>query len=261
VGQFYWPNVGQNRWPLTIGISYYYNWHGYSIQETADVVAQAKAEFQKDVMIVEVSHPWTTDGADSANNIINESAPGYPAPSPEVQRDYLIDVSNAVAEAGGLGVIYWEPAWVTSDAYTQWGHGSHWENQAFFDFNGDLLLPGGIEFLTKDYPTSSSTVTFKVDMAGIDTSNGVYATGHFSGSSDWTIIPMALESGSVFSYTTKIRSGSEGAYYFLNNNDWNSRETVPDACAPWWGTDRGYVIPAGTAEFAFVWSSCEPISN
>lgn len=40
----------------------------------------------------------------------------------------------------GLGVFYWEPAWlgVKGAGWTQ-GEGNAWENQAMFDFNGEAL--------------------------------------------------------------------------------------------------------------------------
>ena len=37
------------------------------------------------------------------------------------------------------GVIYWEPAWISSPAKDLWGTGSSWENCAFFDFDGNAI--------------------------------------------------------------------------------------------------------------------------
>jgi len=56
-----------------------------------------------------------------------------------------------VPKAQGLGLVYWEPAWLpvdgaswASDAgmeylQTSGNSGNAWENQALFDFNGDAL--------------------------------------------------------------------------------------------------------------------------
>ncbi|QEY14044.1 glycosyl hydrolase 53 family protein [Cellvibrio sp. KY-YJ-3] len=256
-------NAGLTGYDI-IGMSYYYHWHGYSINQTAALIAQLKQDFQKDVMIVEVSHPWTTEGIDPAGNIINDSAPGYPAPSPQVQKDYLIDLTTAVAQNGGLGVIYWEPLWISSNAYTQWGHGSHWENQTFFDFNGELMIPGGVEFLAQDYPTvapePTAKLTLKVDMTGVDVSQGVYVTGSFSGAGNWALVPMTLEGNNIYTHTAEVAPGAEGAYYFLNANSWSARETVPAECAPWWGVDRGF-IANGDVTYAVKWGSCAAIAN
>ncbi|MFW5753889.1 MAG: glycosyl hydrolase 53 family protein [Marinilabiliaceae bacterium] len=36
-----------------------------------------------------------------------------------------------------MGVIYWEPAWISSKMKDLWGTGSSWENCAFFNFSGN----------------------------------------------------------------------------------------------------------------------------
>lgn len=54
------------------------------------------------------------------------------------------------------GVIYWEPAWVSSSCSTQWGLGSHQEHAAFFDFDNNLLSPGGIDWMNYNYNISTS---------------------------------------------------------------------------------------------------------
>ena len=82
-------------------------------------------------------------------------APGYPA-TPEGQKAYLIDMTQAVLDGGGGGVVYWEPAWISTSCSTPWGKGSHWENAAFFDFNeGNEVLPG-IDFLNHAYDLSEA---------------------------------------------------------------------------------------------------------
>jgi arabinogalactan endo-1,4-beta-galactosidase len=60
-----------------------------------------------------------------------------------------------VLENGGSGVIYWEPAWVSSTCSTQWGQGSHQEHAAFFDFDANLLEEGGIAWM--EYPYAMLT--------------------------------------------------------------------------------------------------------
>lgn len=135
-----------------IGISYYWAWHKPTeIDETAKIISELKAWYDKEVMIVETGYIWTTAHNDEAPNIISEVHPEYSPASPENQRDWLIDMTKAVKTAGCLGVLYWEPAWVSSDCYTQWGKGSHQEHACFFDFNTNLIKPGGIEWMEKDY--------------------------------------------------------------------------------------------------------------
>jgi hypothetical protein len=95
-------------------------------------------------MIVETAYPWTLNWVDNNNNIMNANAQGpvgYPI-TREGQRDFLIDLSQEVHDHLGMGVIYWEPGWVSSGACTQWAPGSSWENACFFDFeNNNEALP------------------------------------------------------------------------------------------------------------------------
>lgn len=252
-----------------IGISYYPVWHtDHTYQGVGQLVKSLKTDFGKDVMIVETGHTWTVESMDNANNVMSGSASGFAAPSPEVQKDFLIKLSNAVAANGGIGVIYWEPAWVSSPATTLWGTGSHWENATFFDFSNDVMLPGGMQFLSEDYEVGQEpakvSVTFKVDMAGVDTSNGVYVTGDFTSnaSSNWAITQMTLEAGTVYTYTALMEQNANGAYYFLNSpTNWGSRETVPLDCATKWDKDREYNISSSAVTYAFKWGSCEPASG
>ena len=42
---------------------------------------------------------------------------------------------DEIKKAGGEGLIYWEPAWVSTSCSTLWGQGSHWDNATLFDEN------------------------------------------------------------------------------------------------------------------------------
>ncbi len=125
-----------------IGVSHYYKWSTINdMTEIGKSIALLKTKYQKDVMIVETAFPWTSKNADGYSNIFytNESTIlGYPL-SPEGQQNYLKDLIKTVALNGGKGVMYWEPAWITSNLFDRWGTGSSWENNTFFDFNGNLF--------------------------------------------------------------------------------------------------------------------------
>ena len=140
-----------------IGLSYYWAWHmPVTIEDTGETIRELKIQYpDKEVLIVETGYIWTNEYNDSASNIISESNPFYDPVSAEAQRNWLIDLSKEVFEANGLGVVYWEPAWVSSNCYTQWGQGSHQEHATFFDFENNLMIPGGIEFLSYNYGVSS----------------------------------------------------------------------------------------------------------
>ncbi len=136
-----------------IGMSYYWAWHKPTdIDDTGNIVAQLKQKYPgKEVMIFETGYIWTTAGNDNANNIISEVHPSYSPASPEHQKEWLIDMTQEVINRGASGVIYWEPAWVSSTCWTQWGQGSHQEHATFFDFNSNVLPNGGMGWMSHDY--------------------------------------------------------------------------------------------------------------
>lgn len=136
-----------------LGLSHYYKWSTVNnMQAISDTIAQLKTLTGKQIMIVETAFPFTNAGADNYQNIFYESSgniSGYPI-SIEGQLAYYKDLSNAVWKAGGSGIMIWEPAWITSSLNDSWGTGSSWENNAFFDYNGNLHK--GIEFMKAIYP-------------------------------------------------------------------------------------------------------------
>ena len=251
-----------------IGLSYYPQWHDLGVREVGASVDDLKNQFGKEVLIVEAGYPWTSNGQDQANNVLNFDSRLFTYSnnfSIEVQRDFLIELSWLVKENGGLGVIYWEPAWVSSSCQTYWGTGSHWENAALFDFDGQLH--SGADFLSYDYSEKpvalgEQQVSFKVDMTAINTEKGVFVTGAFTGE-NWEFESMTKTSGALYEYTATIPGRSEGAYIFYNNNQWSDshREIVPENCARLWGTHREYWVRGEQAEFYFSWGRCDQIPN
>ncbi|MCB9436224.1 MAG: glycosyl hydrolase 53 family protein [Anaerolineales bacterium] len=129
-----------------IGLSYYPQWSPYTIDEVGQQVDMLRQHFGKEVMIVETAYPWTNDYADSANNILSQELAGYPV-SIEGQRQFMLDLTQTLINHQALGVVYWEPAWVSTGCSTPWGRGSHWENATFFDFQHDNELLPVIDFL------------------------------------------------------------------------------------------------------------------
>ncbi len=124
-----------------LGLSHYTKWS--TVQTMNDVTAsikQLKTLAGKEVMVVETAYPWTGDNADSYTNImsVTDKAPGYDI-SIEDQFRYMKDLTQAIIDGGGKGIMYWEPAWISSQLNDGWGQGSSWENNAFFDFSGNTL--------------------------------------------------------------------------------------------------------------------------
>jgi arabinogalactan endo-1,4-beta-galactosidase len=142
-----------------IGMSYYWAWHKPTdIADAANIVATLKQTYPgKEVMIFETGYIWTTQSNDSANNIISETHPDYSPASPENQRKWLVDMTQAVINKGASGVFYWESAWVSSPCFTQWGQGSHQEHATFFGFDNNLLPNGGMGWMEHDYSGLNAT--------------------------------------------------------------------------------------------------------
>lgn len=151
--------------------SWYPWWHGTGANLTA-VLKRAAEISGKKVMCAEVSYAWTYDDGDGFPNSISRDtvcAKPYPV-TVQGQANAVRDAIAAVAAVGdsGVGVYYWEPAWIPvpgknaderkalwekngagwassyaaeydpADAGKFFG-GSSWDNQAMFDFDGKPL--------------------------------------------------------------------------------------------------------------------------
>jgi arabinogalactan endo-1,4-beta-galactosidase len=134
-----------------IGFSYYPLWHTtVSIDNLSESIAGFKTKYGKPVMILETAYPWTTAGADSYNNLFGSQAPlnSYPY-TKQGQHDLMVKITREVMDGGGAGVIYWEPAWISCEMKDLWGTGSSWENNAFFDFEGNVVQ--GMDYMKAEY--------------------------------------------------------------------------------------------------------------
>lgn len=134
-----------------IGLSYYPKWSKYNMDQLSSTIKDLKNKYNKRVMIVETGYPYTSTNFDGANNVLDSGASldKYPV-SPEGQLSYMLDLKNICQNAGCEGIIYWEPAWISTSCRTQWGTGSHWENATFFDAaNNNEALPVFKFFQTK----------------------------------------------------------------------------------------------------------------
>ncbi|MEL6972372.1 MAG: glycosyl hydrolase 53 family protein [Bacteroidota bacterium] len=140
-----------------VGISYYWAWHQpTTIAEAGQVVNRLHQAYpDKEIIILETGYVWTTEWNDQAANIISDTHPDYAPPSPTAQLNWLVDLTETVLQNGGHGVLSWEPAWVSSGCFTQWGQGSHQEHATFFDFSNEVIPDGGIAWLGRDYTTST----------------------------------------------------------------------------------------------------------
>jgi len=128
-----------------IGLSYYPMWSDYNLSNVGSAFSSLIQTYKKRLMVVETAYPFTLENADSANNILGTDAliDGYPA-TQEGQLNYLNALQSIIKNAGGEGLIYWEPAWVSTGCSTQWAQGSHWDNSTLFDHNKKATL--GMQF-------------------------------------------------------------------------------------------------------------------
>ncbi|MDF2153393.1 glycosyl hydrolase 53 family protein [Vibrio sp. CAU 1672] len=137
-----------------IGMSYYPWWHG-PIDKVKANMTDVISRYHKPVVLVETSFPFTRANGDLLGNSYSGAGQieGYNV-SVNGQAQYLADIMkliNDLPDEQGLGIYYWEPAWLPVDGATwsteagmdysgdKWETGNSWENQALFDFEGNAL--------------------------------------------------------------------------------------------------------------------------
>lgn len=152
-------------------LSYYPYWHG-STENLTSIMSEISEKYDKKVMIAETSYAYTLEDGDGQGNTIGDVInyeKHYPI-SVQGQSREIADVIQAVCNVGekGIGVFYWEPAWIPvpgesweerNALWEQYGSGwassysaaydpddagiyyggCAWENQALFDFEGKPL--------------------------------------------------------------------------------------------------------------------------
>ncbi len=172
------------------GISYYSFWHG-TVDHMKETMEYVKKIYGKDVCVLETSFPYTNEDGDCSGNSVSEGdIVGDYICSPQSQANAVWDVMDAMAQIGGLGIFYWESAWLPvgteyesnmelwtrdgsgwaskyaaaydpDDAGRYYG-GSSWENQAFFDFEGHIL--DSISVFNPEYLKNGKDADPKVEM-------------------------------------------------------------------------------------------------
>lgn len=98
-----------------LATSYYPYWHG-TLDNLKSQFEEVRSKYGKDVMVAETSYAYTLEDSDGHDNTVrtgnNDTLTNYPF-TPQGQVECIRDIIEAVHEAGGLGVYYWEPAWIT----------------------------------------------------------------------------------------------------------------------------------------------------
>lgn len=149
--------------------SYYPYWHG-SLDNLNKVLSEISMKYNKKVMIAETSYPYTSSDSDNFGNVISKDSKDISLNyeiSVEGQKKCILDIADIIKNTeGGMGLIYWEPAWIAvpgnnyddrlslwekygsgwASSYSkeydkdgEWFGGSSWDNQALFDKSGHPL--------------------------------------------------------------------------------------------------------------------------
>lgn len=161
--------------------SYYPYWHG-TLENLTSVLSDVAATYGKKVMVTETSWAATLEEGDGHGNTVGEGSNDRGLPYPVSEQGQALElraVTAAVADVGeaGIGVFYWEPAWIPVQVYDaeaedaadvlaqnkeawetsgsgwassyageydpddagKWYGGSAVDNQALFDFEGHPL--------------------------------------------------------------------------------------------------------------------------
>lgn len=229
-----------------IGVSYYPQWQYYTPKELGELASTVYNKYGIQLLVAETGHIWTRSWKDQCQNLMSRMATGFPeVPCPQLQKDFLIQVKNAVRSNNGYGVLAWEPGWVSSSNVTLWGTGSNWENVAFFDFNNKLFDHGGMDFLNDN----NGLVTFKIDMSAVKNSSKAYIAGSFTdnGFGTWQIMPMKrIGTSNQYTFSTYLSYNQSVQYFYLSDSTWTAKETVPENLRVN-ANDRGFTLPSGTS--------------
>ena len=154
---------------------------------------------------------------------------------------------QSLANGKGLGVLWWEP-----QAYNWKGYGKvAWNSNSGTNAYRATDAMKGFQYGCKNTPQipAKVNVTFRVNMTGQNTANGVYITGSMTTvNANWQIVPMVNEGNGIYSKTFEMSPQDTGAFYFLNANNWTNREVVPSTCAKSYGKDRSYLVGSKNQE-------------
>lgn len=225
--------------------SYYPYWHGTTDNLTSVLGGIAKT-YNKYVMVAETAYPYTNEDGDTFGNAVTSSSNGvefrYPI-SVEGQAQCLSDVFQAVSDIGnkGLGVFYWEPAWLgkpdipweeQKQLWEQYGSGwatkyagefdasatdvggSSYDNQALFDFQGKPLI--SLQVFSQVYPQKERGINGTEIKEGAyrikNVHSGLYMTvANAQGSAGANVVQYTADGAEKYN-TWYIRSDENGYY-------------------------------------------------
>ncbi len=189
-----------------IGLSYYPKWSTNSFRGLGRTINLLRNRYPgKEVLVVETAYPWTLGGSAAASGLARDNqTPGYPA-TPEGQKRFLVDLSQAVIANGGLGVFTWAPDWVPALCRGNADRNVDWPSMTFFDDKGEVLP--GIDYMREKY-VMPVEVTFR--FSGVKPKKGqVFRLwGDLFGDPDFTSFPLRRVNNELV-YNTTLMPGSQ----------------------------------------------------
>jgi arabinogalactan endo-1,4-beta-galactosidase len=126
-----------------IGLSHYHLHHTRNLNQLQTALNQLATTYQKPIIIVETSYPWTLAWNDWTHNAVGleeQLISGYPA-TIDGQKAYyenFVSILKDVPNNLGAGFIWWAPDLVAFDG-NQSSDGSSFENLTVFDFDNKVL--------------------------------------------------------------------------------------------------------------------------
>ena len=108
--------------------SYYPYWHG-TLENLKDVLSRIAGTYGKKVLVAETSYAWTLEDTDFSGNTIGEGG-SFDHPWPftvQGQANEVRDIAAALCEIGGVGLFYWEGAWISVGGTSREENSVLWE--------------------------------------------------------------------------------------------------------------------------------------
>lgn len=125
-----------------MAVSWYQGWHSMGTWKSFAEASAWLKDRGKDFLVLETSYPYTLDNADAQANAFNAGLYPDGKTSPAIQREYLRKLAAELKQAGAIGMITWGSESLPTDIYIyandDWGKGSTWENNSYWDATGNL---------------------------------------------------------------------------------------------------------------------------
>ncbi len=238
--------------------SYYPYWHG-TLDNLTNVLTNISQNYGKQVMVAETSWVRTLDDSDGFGQTISSQEKMGDYVSYEIsvqgQSDYLTVLFSAVAAVPngmGVGVFYWEPAWLPVGGNDYFGnrpiwekYGSGWGNSAASEYDESTAAASGgscVEneslFSNDGKPLDSLYVFRNIHGSGAkqDKEDNLIANPGFENDNGWTDKPdgWQLRSTVAGHFDVRAEDVHSGGYalHWYSENDFSDSTAATTITAP-----------------------------